>query len=58
MKKWREVQFLYFFMNERIRENWPHFLVPGYGKRNCFCDRSISVKQFSERPLKYVLTKL
>lgn len=43
--------------DERIRANLPQFLVPGYGKQNCFCDRSICVKRFRERPLKYVFSK-
>ena len=43
--------------DERIRANFPQFLVPGYGKQNWFCDRSICVKRFSERPLKYVFAK-
>lgn len=43
--------------DERIRANWPQFLVPGYGKQNCSCDRSIRVKRFNGRPLKYVFTK-
>lgn len=43
--------------DERITENLPQYLVPGHGKQNWFCDRSICVRQFRERPLKYVFSK-